>query len=341
GFTLVGTGSGDVTADVTIVPGARGPRIGGRATVKATRLDNAAILDFTGGLPLISTDFDVSDDLSFEFRNGRLVAPALTLAASGSRSASGELRISASGTSRQWGPLTLAVAGPTTAPVIDIGLAKPGLGIGVAQVSARIAAAPGGWSFDARGASDYGPLAGKGLIRTETRPLVIDIASASIAGIEARGSVVQTAAGPFAGTLLMSGPGLDGNVALAAAGEVQRADIVVTARNAALALSEPVTIAAGTLRLALLLPAAGPDASGSFEVTGIERANLRLDKTSGTLRYAQGRGTAKLTASGTAALPFAVTADASFTPDVITVVASGKLDETALTLSGPAVFSKT
>jgi translocation and assembly module TamB len=91
----------------------------------------------------------------------------------------------------------------------------------------------------------------------------------------------------------------------------------------------------------VLLPASGVSASGSFDATGIERGALRIDKTSGTLRYADGRGSAKATASGTAALPFALAVDAGFAPDRITVNGSGTLDETAVRLSGPAIFSKT
>jgi translocation and assembly module TamB len=341
GFAAAGLGTGDVTADVTIVPGAQGPRIAGRATVRTTRLENEAITGFTGGLPVISTDFVLADDLAFSFSNGRLVAPALTLSASGSRSAGGVLKVNASGTSKQWGPLTVAVNGPLDAAVIDIGLARPGTALGLYSVTARVAAASGGWSFDARGSSDYGPLTGKGLIRTGSGPLTIDLARASLAGIEASGSLAQTAAGPFAGRLAMTGQGLDGAVLLSAAGDVQRADVNVTARAATIALAEPVTIATGKLQLAVLLPAAGPSATGSFEASGITRGDLRIEKTSGTLRYDDGRGSAKASVNGTVPVPFAVVTEASFAPDRITITGSGRIDQTAVQLSAPAVLDRT
>ena len=230
-YTVDGLGTGDITADLTIVPGPKGSRIAGRATVRTTRLENESIVGFTGGLPVISTDFELADDLAFEFRNARLVAPDLNLSANGSRSAAGLLRINASGTSRSLGPLTIAVAGPTETPTIDIGLARPGFGIGLADVTARVAPASGGWRFDARGTTDYGPLAGKGLIRTAATPLSVDVEQLSFAGIEGRGSVSRTDAGPFAGKLLMTGPGLDGSITLSAAGAVQRADVAASAEN--------------------------------------------------------------------------------------------------------------
>jgi translocation and assembly module TamB len=340
-YTVAGVGTGDITADLTIVPGPKGSRIAGRATVRTTRLENEGVRDFAGGLPVISTDFTLADDMAFEFRNARFVAPDLNLSANGSRSANGVLRVNASGTSRSLGPLTIAVAGPTETPTIDIGLAKPGFGIGLADVTARVAPAGGSWSFDARAASDYGPIAGKGLIRTAATPLAVDIERLSFAGIEGRGTVSRTEAGPFAGKLLMAGPGLDGSVTLSAAGAVQRADVAVTAKAATLALDVPVAIASGSLKLVVLLPDSGPSASGSFEAAGITRDDARIDTASGTLGYADGRGTAKMVLSGNAGLPFAFNAGASFAPGRIVISADGRLDSTPIRLSGPAVFNKT
>ena len=65
----------------------------------------------------------------------------------------------------------------------------------------------------------------------------------------------------------------------------------------------PVTIASGSLKLAVLLPASGPSATGSFEAAGITRGDTRIDKLAGTLRYADGRGDAKVALSGTPACP--------------------------------------
>jgi translocation and assembly module TamB len=340
-YTVDGVGAGDITADLTIVPGPNGSRITGRAAVRTTRLENQGLLDFIGGLPLLSTDFSLADDLAFEFRNARFTAPDLNLTANGSRSANGVLRVNASGTSSALGPLTIAIAGPTETPTIDIGLAKPGFGIGLADVIARVAPASGGWSFDARATSDYGPLSGKGLIRTATTPLSVDVDRLSFAGIEGRGTVSRTEAGPFAGKLLLAGPGLDGSVTLSAAGEVQRADVTATANAATLSLDVPVTITSGTLKLTVLLPETGPSATGSFDAAGITRDDARIDKASGTLGYADGRGTAKVAISGNAGLPFALTADASIAPDRITLSADGRLDQTPIKLSGPAIFTRT
>src|SRR3546814_16812184 len=54
------------------------------------------------------------------------------------------------------------------------------------------------------------------------------------AGVDLRGRVRQTAAGPFDGQLFANGSGIDGTVQLSAAGSYQRADIHARANNAGL-----------------------------------------------------------------------------------------------------------
>src|SRR3546814_6986780 len=55
--------------------------------------------------------------------------------------------------------------------------------------------------------------------------LTVDVNKLLFAGVDFHGRVQQTAAGPFAGALDFSGSGLNGRMQLAAAGDVQRADI--------------------------------------------------------------------------------------------------------------------
>ncbi len=339
-YLVPGLGMTDIRADVRVTPAPAGARVTGRTDVKVTRLDNGFFTSLTRGLPTISADIDVAGDLSLAFRNARLASPGLTLTADGTRSAAGVVTARGSGISRDYGPLTLALQGPIEAPVVDVVLAKPGLGIGLAALAAHVAPAPGGWSFAANGASSYGPVTGRGLIRTTSEPVTIDIAAASIAGINGRGSIAQTAAGPFAGHVDFNGQGLNGSAALAAAGAVQRADITATATDARLALDTPVTIDKGSLTLALLLPESGPSATGRFDFTGIERDGLRVDRSTGSITYANGRGSAKASASGATATPFTANVEADFDPDRIAIRGAGTLDNKAVKLSGPAVISR-
>ena len=342
-YAVPGLGLTDITGDLHIVPAGDGARVTGRANVKVTRLDNGFFVAMTDGMPVIAADIDMAPDLSLIFRNARMTSPGLSLTVNGSRSANGLVKLTGSGVSRDYGPLSLDLAGPIDAPVLDVMLARPGLGIGLAKLATHVAPAPGGWSFQATGGSDYGPVTGRGLIRTATGPVTIDITNATIAGLTGQGSIVQTAAGPFAGKIGFKGPGIDGVAVMAAAGAVQRADIAVTANQATLALAVPVTIESGSIRLTAMIPdrkqAGSPSATGNFDLTGIERDGLRIEHTQGSIAYANGHGTAKGSANGSTDIPFALNAEADFTPERIAVTASGTLDGKPVHLSGPAIIS--
>ena len=338
-YAIPGLGLADISADVRVTPAGSAARVTGRTAIKVTRLDNGFFASLTEGLPAITADFDVAPDLSLLFRNARVTAPGISLAASGSRSAAGLVTASGSGTSRAYGPVALQLTGPIDAPVVDVTLARPGLGIGLVRIAARVAPAPDGWRFTALGGSDYGPVTGTGLINTAADPIAIEIASASIAGINGRGRIVQTDTGPFTGRIGFTGPGFAGAAQLSAAGAVQRAEISATAQNAQLALATPVSIDSGSLTLVALIPdrsrAGSPGITGSFDFTGIERDSLRIDNAKGSIRFADGRGRASGDMHGTTTLPFSMTASADFDPDSITVTGSGMLDRKPVTLGDP------
>lgn len=340
-FAIPGLGLADLGADLRIASVPGGSRISGPVSARVTRLDNSALATLTGGLPSMTAVIDVAPDLSMQISTARLTSPGLALVGNGSRSAAGIIRITATGNSRDYGPVSIAVAGPATAPVIDIKLAQPGLGVGLADVAARIAPAQTGWSFTVQAASNYGPIGGAGLIHSSSDPLAIDITRANVAGLNGRGRIVQTASGPFAGRIDFDGPGVDGIASLSAEGTTQRIDATIDAKDARLAIGEPVTIDSGSIKLTALLPRGGsPSARGNFDLAGVERDGLRIDRTQGSLNYTDGRGSAKVSASGSTAIPFSLSASAELAPDRIEILAKGLIDGKSMTMSGPAIITR-
>ncbi|MBC7504862.1 MAG: translocation/assembly module TamB domain-containing protein, partial [Sandarakinorhabdus sp.] len=336
--TIPGIGIANLQADLRVASSPTGPGISGPLTVRVTRLDNAAVAALTQGLPVIAADIAIAGDQSIVIRSARLSSPGLNAIASGSF-VKGLLRATGSGTSRAYGPFSLAVAGPVVQLVVDVKLAKPGLGIGLAAVTARLAAKPEGWRFDAQGQTNYGPLTVAGLARTGAA-LTVDVTKLTLAGLTGHGTVTQTPAGPFAGRIDIAGRGLTGVFALSAQGNVQRADITATAKQAQIDLTTPVTIDAGDLKLSVLLPASGPSITGSFAFSDIRRGDLIITDTAGSIAFAKGSGHGSATAKGRADIAFDAKLDASFTPDTITVVTSGTLDGRPITLSGPALMNR-
>jgi translocation and assembly module TamB len=340
-FAAPGLGVADLGANLRIASEGSGARITGPVSARFLRLDNAGLNALTQGPSAITATINVAPDLSVAVTDARLTSPGLTFNASGNLSATGAIRMTGAGTSRDYGPVAVVVGGTTKAPVIDLKLARPGLGIGLVDVEARITGAAATWNFTAGAGSDFGPISLVGHARTGPGPLTLTIDKASFAGLTGRGSVAQTTAGPFAGQIDLQGPGLDGQLQLSAEANVQRLDARITANDARLALAEPVTIDSGTVTLTARLPPGGrASATGAFDINGIERGTLRIAHSDGTLSYANGHGSAKVKANGAGAVKFSIAATAEIEPDRIEILGNGSIDGKPVTMSGPAIITR-
>src|SRR3546814_1872380 len=85
---------------------------------------------------------------------------------------------------------------------------RPGLGIGLVNLEARLTGAPNGYRLAATGGTDYGPLSADVVLLTAAGPLTIDVERAALSGIGMKGRLVQSEAGPFVGRLDAAGQGL-------------------------------------------------------------------------------------------------------------------------------------
>ncbi|QXQ07730.1 translocation/assembly module TamB domain-containing protein [Sphingosinicellaceae bacterium] len=339
-YLVPGLGVTDVHADVRIVPAGTGARVTGQVGVRVKRLDNAFFATLLEGLPTVTSAIVLNPAGDLGFSNTRVASPGLNFVAAGTRSPTGILQLSGSGTSRRYGPVGVKLVGAIEAPVVDVTLARPGLGAGLSSVSAHLTPSAGNWTFDAKGNSDYGPVAARGLIRATVQPTPIDLAAVTVAGITGHGTIVQTAAGPFSGRLDVAGPGLTGTIGLSAASAVQRADVVVTASNAKLAFGSPVTVGKGDLRATILLPDAGPQVTGRFTATEIRRQDTVLTTASGSIDYRDGHGTAQFDAAGLAESPFTIGGKARLTDGRIEVDGGGTFNSRRIGLQRTAVLTR-
>src|SRR3546814_4274479 len=107
----------------------------------------------------------------------------------------------------------------------DVCSSDLGLGIGLANLVAKINGAPNGYRLAATGDTDYGPLSADVVLLMTAGPLTIDVERGDLAGIGFNGRLVQSEAGPFTGQPNASGQGLGGLVRLGAAGEYQGAGV--------------------------------------------------------------------------------------------------------------------
>ncbi|MBB6228022.1 translocation and assembly module TamB [Polymorphobacter multimanifer] len=335
GYAIEGLGSGDVAAALVVTPAGAGARVTGTARFNTTRMTSAALLKALGGLPVLTTAIDVSPDLALRMSGLTLASPALKLVGDASLTRTGALTLALQGNAGAYGPLTLRATGSSTAPALQLTLARPGLGIGLAGVRAAISRAGNDWLIDADANSNFGPVQLRGLLET-AGPLAFTIENASILGLTGTGRAVVTPAGPLAGRIMLRGDGTSGTLLLSDAAGSQRFDLDATASNARLQLDVPLQIERGTLKAGVRLVDGGIEGSGDFAFTGVERDGVLLDATNGSFRYAAGRGTATLHANGTRTLPFALDSDVRFEGDRIQVGGKLLLGTLPVTLVGPA-----
>jgi len=340
-YAVPGLGIVDVNADLRVVPSAdgRNPQVLGKAVARVRRLDNGFFAWLLEGLPTITSNVDVRPNGDVFFTNARLTSPALTMTASGSRTAAGIFRIQGRGRSVPYGPLELKLEGPIDKPNVDVRVISPGFGIGLANVNARLTPLPEGWTLVADGQTSYGPTTMRGrLITRPGQPLVVDVAELKAVGLTAVGQLTQT--GPaFTGVLAVAGPGINGAVRLSPFENVQRMEVRLAARNGRLQIiGEPTSIVRGTLDATLVLYEAGPAITARTTMAGVQRGRLEVEAGTATIDYRSGRGSAIITARGEQGAPFTFDGRVGFEPERITVTGSGSVEREAVKLAAPAVF---
>lgn len=341
-FEVEGLGPVALTADVRFdrAPGAR-PAVNGRFSGRALGLSNAAAADFLGGLPTLDGSFALAPDGRISVSGARFASPNLNFADARASydPASGRFTLDAAGRSRAYGPVAIVAYGTSTAPTATLKLASPGFGFGVTDFVADVRPAPGGVLAVARGDSPQGPLDGRVVVGFgQGRPLTLDIERAAIASLGASGRLVQTAAGPFAGTLVVDGQGVDARLDLAAQGELQRVDMSARAANARLPLPTPITIAGGAARGTLLLVPGRPHVTGSFRFTGVQRDTVVLTVLEGTANIAGTAGMATVSARGRAGdgEPLVANARVQSVSDGFALSLDGSVGKLPLKLEHPA-----
>jgi translocation and assembly module TamB len=338
-----GLGVIDLRATATVAqrPGAERPAVAGRFDVKTLSLANASARDFLGGLPRATGNFALGADGAIALSGAQLTSPNLKVTGAKGRydPASGRFAIDASGRSQAYGAFTVSASGTSAAPRGTITLAAPGFGFGVTDVVAEITPAPGGVLLVARGDSPQGPLDGRIRIGFGNgQPLVLDIERAGVAGLEARGRLVQTPAGPFVGRLVVDGRGLEAQLALSAVGALQQVDGTAQALNARIPLETPIAISKGAARFTVLLAPERPVIRGSFAATGVRRDTLVLTDVSGSANLTGTAGVATVTAKGRAGdgQAFAAVGRVQSIADGYAISLDGSLGKLPLKLERPA-----
>ena len=337
-YRLESIGILNLETDAKLVPGAKGGfGITGRVVAKTTQLFNAGARNFLGGNAIVRADIGYSPEGIVSFRNLRLNAPQFRVTRGEGRfdPASGSVLVDADAYSTQYGPLTARVTGSATAPVIVLRAARPGVGIGLVNLDARIVGRGGAYAVTATGGTNYGPFSADVLV-TPGKQLAVDVRRLLFAGITASGRIVQTAAGPFAGGLRFAGRGIGGTVALANQGGYQRADVKARAYNATVPGYADFTIGRAIVDASVVLLPKAPQVVADVQLADTRYNDVVIQAARAKVNYVGGRGTAQAVATGSSGVPFRIAVNAQLSPNNYLVAAQGQANGVDFKTVGPA-----
>ncbi|MFL6845450.1 MAG: translocation/assembly module TamB domain-containing protein [Allosphingosinicella sp.] len=340
-YHMEGIGLLDLTTNMDVFTAGNGFGLKGKVAVRTRRIDNATAAGIMEGNGTGAADVVMTPAGVIALSNVRLSSPGLRVTSGGGTIwPDGRINIRAAGVSRAYGAIAVVVTGSTTRPQIQLKAASPGFGIGLRDITATVRSTAGGYAISARGQSAYGPFEADVTILSGRGPMTIDVHRLLFAGMTFAGRVTRTAAGPFVGTLAMTGEGLQGTIRLAAAGRYQQADIDAVANGATIPGESPILIQRGLIRATVVLYPDAPHIVGDAQLAGVRSANFFLARARAKIDYRGGNGTAQLFAEGTSGMPFRVAINSVLTPDHIRAAAQGQVRNIPFRLARPAEISK-
>jgi translocation and assembly module TamB len=340
-YRIEGVGLVDIMTNLDVTSGARGFGVRGRFIARTRQIENASVRDFLGGVATVSANLALDPSGVIRLDGIRLTAPLLRITGGeGTYRPDGRIDFRLRGNSTAYGPLAVHITGTQTAPQVQIQAANPGFGIGLRGVTATVRSTAAGWAITASGQSAYGPFSADVVILNRRGPLTIQINRLTIAGIDFSGRVTQSAAGPFVGTLSMSGQGIDGVVRLGAEGRYQRVEIAANANGAQIPGDVPVTIQRAIVQATAVLYPGTPSIVGDVQVAGLRSGQLFLDAARARIDYRGGNGHAQVFAQGSNVVPFRVGANAALTPNHIRAALQGTVNNIPFRLAQPADLTR-
>jgi translocation and assembly module TamB len=308
----------------------------GRVRAQSTRLFNEGVREFLGGNLVASTDVNYGQDGVIRFSRLRLTAPQLRVTdGRGSYSPDGRIDLRATGVSRQYGPVAVQVGGTVSSPQATVTAARPGFGLGIAGLSAQIRSRGNAYDVVASGNSQYGRFTADVSVQAGGGPLTLDIRRATLAGVNFRGRLRQSPAGPYLGQLTASGQGLAGVVRLDSVGRYQSAVVNLRASNTV--LPPPANIAVGTAIIdARVVLYDRPEVVADVQLGQARLGTTDLNALRAQVNYQGGSGFARLIAEGTSGVPFRVAVNSALTPDLWRAAIRGRVSGVDIQTASPA-----
>lgn len=335
-YAINGVGVVNLSTDAELfAPPGGGWGIRGRVAAETRRLTNTAVRDFLGGNATASARVTLGPTGVIDVADIRMRAPQFRiLRGSGRYDPAGPILINADAVSTVYGPLTARVTGTLNAPQVLLRAERPGLGVGLVNLEARVRGRGSAYAVSATGGTDYGPFSANVLVRTGAR-MAVDIEAARFAGMDITGRVQQTSAGPFAGQVQFQGSGIAGTADLSAQRKLQRADLRATASNATIPGNTEFTIGRALVSASVVLDQT-PQIVADAQIANVRRGEFVIKTGRAKINYQGGSGTAQLVANGSTGVPFAIGVNARLAPDQWLAAVQGSASGIGFRTAGPA-----
>ncbi len=325
-YRLEGIGILDLSTDADLVPSRNGGfGIKARIVARTSQIFNDGVRNFLGGNAIVRADIGYDPAGLVTFSGLRVSAPQFRVTRGDGRYnlSNGAVAVTADAYSTQYGAITARVTGSATDPVVVLTAEKPGLGVGLNGLKARVVGRNGAYAITASGGTNYGPFTADVVVRPTGR-LTVDVNRVTFAGINFQGRVAQTAAGPFAGQLSFAGSGLNGNVRLAAQGQYQRADVNARAYSARIPGMVDFTIGRAIVTASAILYPSAPQVVADAQVADLKYGSFVLSAARAKVDYRGGRGTAQALLTGSSGMPFRLALNAKLSPSEYLAALTGQ-----------------
>lgn len=334
-YRLASVGIFNISTNMDLKREVKGFSLQGTVKARSTRLLNDSLQTYLGGNFAASSNVRYGSDGIVRFTDLRLTAPELRVTSGqGTWSPDGRLSLAANGTSQRYGALGVRVTGTIANPDAHITAEHPGLGIGLANLDARVTGAKGGYRLNAKGDTDYGPLTADVTLGLGARTS-LQINSANLSGVVFAGNLAQTPSGPFAGQLTANGNGVGGVLRLDAEGKYQAVNFNLRARDAM--FQGPAQLSIGSAIIdgrAVLYD--HPLVIADAQLAGTHFGSLDLAAGRVLVNYRDGRGQAKALVEGVSGVPFRLGLNADLQPELWRVSLQGRMRGQAIKTLSPA-----
>lgn len=332
-FPLPGIGVFDLRTRVDVRP-APGGRfvVTGQAQARGRSVDNALFRNLAGGLPNATLDIVYGADGQLRFDNLRVRAPTLTFAGSGVFDPAGRLVIQGSGSNAQYGPFRVRAEGDPSRPAVALNLASPLPAAGLENVAVNLDPTAAGYAYRASGGSSAGPFTSNGAILLPNSSSVrIDVAELLVADTQTTGELILADSG-MVGNFDLTGNGLEGDIVIEPVDGVLAVRVDMAADEARLGGDVATTIRQGMLDLDAILYDE-PQITASASLIGLRREGFSIARAAGSVDYRGGSGSATMSVAGSRGRDFDFSAEADFTPSMVTVNGGGEFEDRPIELT--------